>query len=316
VESARIVTADSRIVTASAETNPDLYWACRGGGGGNFGVVTSWKMTTFPTAPVVFFTLSWPASAADQVLPAWQDWVQATPDEMWSNCLLLAQPSQAGALLQVSGVYVGTRSDASGLIAKLIAVAGTPLSSFIESVPFAHAMYVEANCAQLSQSACHLPTQVPGGQLVRSPSTAKSELLTTPLADAGVAAIIEAVGAAQGSGLPGAVAFDALGGATARPPAGATAWVHRDARFSVQYSVPLATTDSPGVRAGYKAWLDGLYHQLRPHVSGQSYQNYIDPDLPDWKQAYYGANLSRLEQVRKKWDPDATFRFAQVIPVA
>ncbi len=316
VASLQVVTADSRIVTASAETNSDLYWACRGGGGGNFGVVTSWQVETFATETVALFTLTWPWSAAEHVVGSWQAWVGATPDELWSNCLLVAQPGAGEALLQVGGVYLGATAGAAPLIARLVGAAGSPASSDLVAVPFSRAMYVEANCAERSQAACHLPTQTRGGTLTRSPSTAKSELLTSPLVDAGVRASVAAVSTRQDDRLPGAVAFDALGGATARPAPDATAWVHRDARFSLQYSVPLAPGDSPAVLAADQAWLGGLYRSLRPHVSGQSYQNYIDPGLADWPHAYYGANLPRLERIKKRWDPDATFRFAQAIPPA
>jgi hypothetical protein len=317
VVSARVVTADSQVVTASAETNADLYWACRGGGGGNFGVVTSWEMATFRVPDEVsLFTLTWPWAAAGQVLAAWQAWLGEMPDELWSNCVLYAQPGSSQPRVQVAGVYLGSTGAANGLIARLISAAGHQSTYFLEQTAFSHAMYVEANCAQLSRAACHLPTQTPSGVLTRAPSIAKSELLTSPLVEVGINALVAAIDAGQDHALPGAVAFDALGGAMSTPAADATAWVHRDATFGIQYSVPLAMGDSPGVIAGYRTWLDGVYRSIRPHVSGQSYQNYIDPDLPNWKQAYYGANLARLEAVRKKWDPDAAFRFAQVIPRA
>ena len=54
---------------------------------------------------------------------------------------------------------------------------------------------------------------------------------------------------------------------------------------------------------------------MTPYMDGSAYQNYIDPALPDWAHAYYGANLARLMQVKKAWDPDNTFRFAQSIPL-
>jgi FAD binding domain/Berberine and berberine like len=317
VVSATVVTADSRIVTASADTNPDLYWALRGGGGGNFGVVTGWEFDTFavPDATVVF-TYTWPWSAAADVLSAWQGWVRTMPDQLWSNCIFEAKPGQSQALVQVSGVYLGSQSAATGLLARLTAAAGQATTSYTAPVAFSNAMYIEAGCSNLTQAECHLPTQNPAGQLSRAPSIAKSELLTTPLAAAGITALVDAVGSGQGSGLPGAVAFDAMGGATTRPAADATAWVHRDCELGIQYSVPLVSSDSATVIDGYRSWLDSIYKAIRPLVSGQSYQNYIDPDLPDWAQAYYGANLPRLERVRQQWDSDATFHFAQAIPRA
>jgi FAD/FMN-containing dehydrogenase len=316
IASLQVVTADSRTVTASPTSNADLYWACRGGGGGNFGVVTSFEMTTFPTAPVALFTLIWPWAAARQVLPAWQRWMPAMPDELWSTCLLEAQTTRGTPLILVTGVFVGTRPDAASLLARLTAAAGAPASSEITPSAFSQAMYYEGGCAGLTQAACHLPTQVAGGTLTRRPSIAKSDMLTGPLGDAAVGIVVDAVDARQADGLPGAVAYDALGGVISRIAPAATAWSHRDAEFSVQYSVPLTAGAPGGTVTADGRWLSDMYAALRPYVSGQAYQNYIDPDLAGWAHAYYGANLARLEQVRRTWDPDGTFRFAQAIPIA
>jgi hypothetical protein len=67
--------------------------------------------------------------------------------------------------------------------------------------------------------------------------------------------------------------------------------------------------------AANRAWLESTWRSMRPYVSGQAYQNYIDPALPDWQQAYYGSNLARLEQVKAKYDPDDVFHFQQGIPL-
>jgi hypothetical protein len=143
---------------------------------------------------------------------------------------------------------------------------------------------------------------------------AKSDLLTSALPEAGISLVLAAVDDRQALGRGGTVAIDSLGGATARLAPGATAWVHRDALFSMQYSVSPEMGQPAAVTDAAQTWLNGLYGELRPYVSGQAYQNYIDPSLADWPRAYYGSNLPRLRAARRKWDPDATFHFAQAIP--
>ncbi len=96
---------------------------------------------------------------------------------------------------------------------------------------------------------------------------------------------------------------------------GATAFVHRRALASAQYVADFP----PGVRnnavRSATSWMDSWYTSLRPYVSGEAYQNYIDPALADWPHAYYGANLPRLQKIKVKWDPDGVWRFRQSIPV-
>jgi FAD/FMN-containing dehydrogenase len=87
----------------------------------------------------------------------------------------------------------------------------------------------------------------------------------------------------------------------------ATAFVHRDQLASVQI---FAAGDGSA-----RTWVNAARKAIRPATSGFSYQNYIDPDLATWKHAYYGANLPRLQQVKRRYDPGNLFRFAQSIPL-
>jgi hypothetical protein len=109
------------------------------------------------------------------------------------------------------------------------------------------------------------------------------------------------------------VLLDPYGGALNRVAPDATAFVHRDQLYSAQM---LAYWGSAGEGAAANAWLDGLASGLAPHTSGQAYQNYIDPGLHGWQQAYYATNLPRLQSIKRTWDPNRVFRFRQGIPPA
>ena len=101
--------------------------------------------------------------------------------------------------------------------------------------------------------------------------------------------------------------LDAYGGALNRPDARATAFAHRDEAYSIQY---LAYHSDDG--AASRAWLRRMHRIVAPHASG-AYQNYMDPDLHDWRRAYYRRNLARLEAVRDRYDPDRRFRFPRAV---
>jgi FAD/FMN-containing dehydrogenase len=311
----QLVTADSRLVTADAANDDDLFWACRGGGGGNFGIATAFDFATFPTTDVALFTLKWPWAAAPQVLAAWMAWIADAPDPLWSNCILA--PGSPSPLLQVAGIWVGAQSEAAPYIDRLIANTGTrPSTRFLETIPLEHAMYVEAGCARLSESACHTTGQTAQAQLSRGASFASSNFIDRPLSDAGISAVVAGINERIEAHRPGAIAFDAYGGAINRMAAAATAFVHRDSLCCAQYSVSFNPADSSAAVAEHRAWLAGYSRALRPHVSESAYQNYIDPTLSDSLDAYYGTNLARLRTTKKKWDADNVFRFAQSIPPA
>jgi FAD/FMN-containing dehydrogenase len=311
----KVVTADSRTVVANATTNSDLYWACRGGGGGNFGVVTEFQLSTFPVGQISLFGLTWPWAAAAQVLPAWLEWSSSRPDQMWSNCILSAAPGLSTPSLFVGGCWAGTVADATAQVAALTKQLGPPSSQSFGQHDYQEAMYIEAGCRGLSQTACHLAGKSPGGTLPRYVAVAKSDILNSPLGNAGVQAVLAGIEERQQQGGPGAVAYDSWGGAINRVPANATAFVHRKAMASAQYDATFSAGVAPSTVQQAQSWLNSWYATLRPFVSGEAYQNYIDPSLANWQQAYYGSNLSRLKQVKKKWDPDDVFHFAQSIPL-
>lgn len=318
LESVQIVTADGSVLTADARTHSDLYWACRGGGGGNFGIATQFTFRTFAAGDIVLFFLSWPWPQAAKVIKAWQSWAPHAPEALWSNLHLAAAPGGKAPAIQVGGTYLGSVSGAYSQLEKLYAAAGsTPSSHFLEQTNYLHAMLVEAGCSSIGVQACHLPWQVPGGRLSRQPQYAKSDFFTKPLSNAGIATLLRNVndirnvrGAAGGVG---GIAFDSLGGAVNRVTPQDTAFVHRDALFMAQYTTDWTSGASARGIGNQREWLRAFWKNMRPYASGQAYQNYIDPDLTNWRQAYYGANYARLARVKGSYDPHRLFTFPQAI---
>jgi FAD/FMN-containing dehydrogenase len=321
LESLQIVTANGAVLTATADPRQygDLFWACQGGGGGNFGVVTSFTFRTTPAPEPVLFSLSWPWAQAARVVAAWQAWAPHAPDQLWSNLHLSAVPGGKTPAISVGGTYLGSVGDAANLLNQLYAKVGSQPSSHFLSNPqsYLSAMLVEAGCGAIGYQACHLPAYASGGKLTRQPQYTKSDFFTTPLSSAGISTLLAGVvafqkvaGVKHGSG---GIAFDALGGAVNRVKPGATAFVHRNALFSAQYTTDWPNGSASAGVANQHTWLRKYWSSMRAHASGQAYQNYIDPDLANWQQAYYGANFTRLAAVKKKYDPTRLFTFPQAV---
>ena len=312
-----LVTADGVLHSPTAGREADLFWASRGGGGGNFGVATSFTFDTVPAPAVTTFGCAWPWAAAADVLAAWQQWAPPAPDEIWSTLLLLAHPSAdpRTPIVRISGVCAGSVAHTRALVDGLVRAVGSPPSSRYDSSPdgILAAMLLEAGCSRLSVAQCRLPSQGPDGALERKPLIAASDYLTEPLSADGIGVVVEFVEQRQADGAvgEGGAQFDAYGGAIGRVGATDTAFVHRDALASVQRTSSFAPGDSPATVERGRRWLQEFTAALRPYVSGGSYVNYADPDLADWAEAYYGGNLPRLQQIRAAVDPDQLFDFPQ-----
>ena len=320
LESLQIVTANGAVVTAAGTGQfSDLFWACQGGGGGNFGVATSLTFRTVPAPEPVLFSLSWPWSKAARVVAAWQSWAPHAPDALWSNLHLAAAPGGRTPVVSVGGCYLGSDADAANLLNQLYAKVGSSPSSHFLSFPqsFLSAMLVEAGCSSVGYQACHLPSYASGGRLNRASEFAKSDFFTTPLSSSGIGTLLAGITALQrvagAAGGVGGIAFDALGGAVNRVKPGATAFVHRNALFSAQYTTGWTVGAGTAGINNQHTWLRKYWASMRRYASGQAYQNYIDPDLTNWQQAYYGGNYARLAAVKQKYDPAGLFTFPQAI---
>lgn len=289
VRALRIVTAAGAAVACSTREHADLLWACRGGGGGNFGIVTSFSFRTHPVSNVTTYVIDWEWQDAREVIVAWQRFAPTAPDELFS---VLSLSMGASPRIASAGQFFGTEAELRSLLLPL-ANAGRPTRITIRTRSFIDA------------------TRLWGGaSATRATFKAKSDYAKRPFSGNGIETILRWLERPPGS-RRGILLLDAYGGAINRVPPAATAFVHRDALFSLQY---LVYWEPRQPAAPSLAWIRGFHRAMRPHVSGFAYQNYIDPDLADWKRAYYGSNYERLVSVKRKYDPANVFRFRQSIP--
>ena len=298
--SAQIVTADGHLRTASAISNPDLYWALRGGGGGNFGVVTSFTLRVHAVPRTVAgFIVTWPWSQAADALAAWQGWAPHAQSQLTS--IFHLNGGGGSTSVSVSGQYFGPAGDLGRLLASMTAVGGARVSA--GDFAYLQAQLMWAGCSHISTTACHTEGTRPGGTLERESFQAKSDYVSKPLPAAARQALVRAAEARANISGSGAILFDSYGGAINRVKPAATAFVHRNVLCCMQY---LSYN-------GGSSWLSSTYGQMRPYVTGGAYSNYTDPALKNWQTAYYGSNYRRLLAIRRDVDPHHYFTFPQAI---
>jgi FAD binding domain/Berberine and berberine like len=281
LRSADVVLADSTAAPADGE----LLWSLRGGGGGNLAIVTAFTFDTVPAPDTTVFALRFPAGSVPAVLGAWQEWIAAAPDELWSNCVISAG-SPPGC--RVGGCFVGPGSALNPLVDDLVKRAGVaPSSRAVTGKGYLDAMRYFAGCSTKSVDQCRAAAL--------TAFVGSSRMLEAPLRDPGaVAALVDGR-----TGID--LLFDSLGGAVGRVAPDATAYPHRGAIATIQV---YASGSDRGPTAEVQSGLAAI-------AGHGAYVNYIDPGQADWAQAYYGANLARLRAAAKRYDPDGVFRFAQ-----
>ncbi|MFS8199174.1 FAD-binding oxidoreductase [Streptomyces sp. CWNU-52B] len=308
---ATLVTADGRRLTASATENKDLFWALRGAGNGNFGVVTELRFTTHPAPRGVTANMSWPWSRAAAVVSAWQEWGPDQPDEIWSS-LHLSNAAGGTPTVSVAAFSLGTYGELQNAVDRLADRIGASAQSVsLRRRSYEESMEVYAGCSSFSSDAqCHLPGGTPGrsteGALNRETYAGRSDFFDRSIPAAGVRTLLSQISGVRGG--TGSIALTALGGAINRVDPTATAFVHRGSRMLAQYIAAWRPGTSGRTS---ESWLAEAHTAMGPHASGSAYQNYTDSTLTNWRKAYYGAAAPHLKTLKEKYDPENFFQFPQ-----
>jgi FAD/FMN-containing dehydrogenase len=306
-----IVTADGvlRQVGETRNEDQDLFWASRGGGGGNFGISTSFTLDTVEAPSVTVFSLQWdaPRDAAKPIALNVMQALDAADDRLGSRFNFFRNESDPGvneadrsAIIDVLGQFHGSEQEARTALGGLLSL--KPTKSRIKETSYwdGQAFLIEWD-----------------GPLR---FTERSVFIPQSLDEAAINTAFDLLWRYKASTNPHFVAdvrFFQTGGAINKPHPEDTAFVHRNSRWLMDFGLAWAAGDlkDPNWLPGNRLVQDQLFTTLSRYGTG-SYQNFADPALKDWAKAYYGTNLPRLSRIKGQYDPKNMFAFPQSIPPA
>jgi FAD/FMN-containing dehydrogenase len=288
-----VITAEGKLLRASAEEHPDLFWAVRGGGG-NFGVAASLEYRLHPVGPVIAGGLAaHPFAKAGDVLRFYRDATASLPDEVMAFLGLVHAPDGSGTKLAALVVCHCGDTAAGEAVLKPFKSFGTPLMDAIGPIEY---------CALNGI----LDAGFPKGAL----NYWKSSFLND-LSDEAIDTMIQCF--AKCPTPMGSMLLEHFHGATCRVPVDATAFPHRVESYNLAV---LAEWMAPEQTKRCVAWARESYAAMKPFLATRRYVNYLADDETNEVGSAYGSNLPRLRKIKSKYDPENLFHLNQnILPI-
>lgn len=291
-----LATADggAAVVIADEQNNPDLLWALRGAGNGNFGIVTSLTYRIHPLRQASFIVATWPGlDHLEAVFEAWQRSAPYVDNRLTSQLEL-----EAGNYALHAVLASGSEAEALQLLSPVLSIGNPEVVTQDGNWPEIYAGF-----------------QIP---IEEEPANWKftSQFMTEPLPPEAVAIIASFMAKAPA----GCNYFtNAFGGAVATSePSGGSAFAHRAAVFYAEpgagWGVRSGAPVSDDETATVLAWVAEFGAALAPYVDG-AYVNVPNAAMPNWESAYWGGNVDRLRKIKAAYDPDNVFCYEQSIPL-
>lgn len=297
LESLTMIDCDGEEVSASETRNADLFWACRGGGGGNFGIVTEATVRLHrPYEDLLSFAdvqFEGPAIAA--MMELYDSWACSLPAATaaygrWNAGARGPDGEATGQALLITIVHNGRRAGLDACLKPLRALGCSGIDIRESTLARNQARMGGRTALNGARAYIRSGTMRAGGFTAEVAAVIADHLSRSPSADS-------------------FVVWTHSGGRVACTPGAATAFAHRDAAYVLEVKAVWREEEDDEAMIG---WAYDFFEALRPHFSG-AYVNYLDPLLTDWQRAYYGANYPRLVEVKTRWDPCRLFDFPQAI---
>ena len=309
LQSSRIVTAAGEVLELDGSTNSDLFWACRGGAGGSFGINTSFTfdLVDAPREEIGYYRFEWTgADAAFAALSAFDTLIQTAPAAF--NGVIMAEATDVGAggpsdaiHVMSRGQYIGPLDELRDLVAPLLAAA-TPTTQTLEGKSF---------WAMQRLIATGEPDPHSFGDISRYSNMRLPDSVTAELVDLLVACPSRSADANGSIWSLGWAGGDVIGSFSRTE----TAYVHRDVSTMLRPTTVWPNDAPESVGNELNAWTDQVIAAIAPHTPDESYQNFPNLAITDWQQQYYAENFDRLVEVKTAFDPGNLFNNPQSIPV-
>ena len=307
LRSVQVVLANGTTVRASASLRADLFWACRGGGGGNFGVVTQYTFATSAATSVGYASLRWTDADLERVLAGWQQRIAAAPGTSFAVLHLGTGSGQVTPRIVVRTLGTSANAEADALVA---AIGRTPAARTTTQYTHLQALQEVAGCSGYTETQCQLE---PTGLLARKVHISGSDILGRQLAGAEISALSNYLRTRATTNSTTTLQFEPFGGALANKAVADTAFPWRTAVASVQWRVGFSSPPTSSALTSTYNWISAG-HTTFGSASVGAYINYLEPSRP--MSAYYGSNYNRLRQLRTTYDPNGLFHGKYVIPAA
>jgi FAD/FMN-containing dehydrogenase len=294
LRSLQLVGPDGRVIKVNAKENPDLFWAARGGGGGSLGIATQLDFQIYPLDELFVFSIQWalPLAPALNVVTAWQAWAPHAPDVITCE-LRIGKGANEMLQLVFEGQSVGSEDELRRELKTILDSAAS------KGRPMLRRMSLLQTADYFSE----------GWDYESHYSKDKSDFIFSPIDRDAIAILLGALQHLPRA-CPLTVTFSPFGGRIASVASQDTAFPYRNALCCLHYEVVWERAE---LTLQMLAQMRSVYTAMRPYVSGAAYVNYCDKDLANWRQAYWGPNLPRLQAIKAHFDPENLFRHDQSI---